>query len=147
MDEDHTTTTLLLPLQLGIKVTASLCIRVAHCRQSKNFSNGPRRFQLGKKCFPNTFSMHCFKMTFSLFIFMLFGAEITIHTLLPLFSINVNVCEFKQIFCSVFSSFRYFTCCFSTLIDPIVFIRSSFIICIIPLVTTHKLVHHYKGCQ
>jgi hypothetical protein len=28
--------------QLGITVTASLCITAAHCRQSMNFSNGPR---------------------------------------------------------------------------------------------------------
>jgi hypothetical protein len=30
------------PLQLGITVTASLCITAAHCRQSTKFSNGPR---------------------------------------------------------------------------------------------------------
>jgi len=32
---------LLPPLQLGITVTASLCITVAHCRKSMKFSNGP----------------------------------------------------------------------------------------------------------
>jgi hypothetical protein len=41
-DEDHATTTLLPPLQLVITVTVSLCITAAHCRQSTNFSNGPR---------------------------------------------------------------------------------------------------------
>jgi hypothetical protein len=29
------------PLQLGITVTASLCITAAHCRQSTNFCDGP----------------------------------------------------------------------------------------------------------
>jgi hypothetical protein len=30
------------PLQLGIRVTTSLCIKAVHYRQSTNFSNGPR---------------------------------------------------------------------------------------------------------
>jgi hypothetical protein len=30
------------PLQLGITFTACFCITAAHCRQSTNFSNGPR---------------------------------------------------------------------------------------------------------
>jgi hypothetical protein len=42
MDEDHATATLPPLLQLGITFTASLCITAAHCRQSANFSNGPR---------------------------------------------------------------------------------------------------------
>jgi len=44
-DEDHTTTTLTPPLQLGITVTASVCITAAHCRQSTKFSNAPRTSQ------------------------------------------------------------------------------------------------------
>jgi hypothetical protein len=39
-DEDHATTTLPPPLQLGITVTASLCITAAQCRESTKFSNG-----------------------------------------------------------------------------------------------------------
>jgi hypothetical protein len=39
---NHTTTMLPPPLQLGVTVTASLCIIAAHCRQSTNFSNGSR---------------------------------------------------------------------------------------------------------
>jgi hypothetical protein len=39
-DEDHATTTVPPPLQLGITVTASLCVTAAHCRQSTNFANG-----------------------------------------------------------------------------------------------------------
>jgi hypothetical protein len=31
------------PQQLNIIVTASLCTTAAHCRQSTNFSNGPRK--------------------------------------------------------------------------------------------------------
>jgi hypothetical protein len=41
-DADYATTTLPPPLQLGIKVTAYLCIKAAHFRQSTNFANGPR---------------------------------------------------------------------------------------------------------
>jgi hypothetical protein len=41
-DEGHATTTLLPPLQLGITVTAPICITAAHCRQSTNLSNDPR---------------------------------------------------------------------------------------------------------
>jgi hypothetical protein len=40
-DEDHTTT-MFPPLQLGITVTASLCIIAAYCRKSTHFSIGPR---------------------------------------------------------------------------------------------------------
>jgi hypothetical protein len=42
MYEDHATITLHPPLQLGIRVTASLYITAEHCRQSTNFPNGPR---------------------------------------------------------------------------------------------------------
>jgi hypothetical protein len=41
--QDHATTTLFPLLQLGITVTASLCITAAHYRQSTNFANGPRK--------------------------------------------------------------------------------------------------------
>jgi hypothetical protein len=44
MDEDYATTTLPPPLKLGITVTSSLCITAAHCGQSTNFSNGPRKY-------------------------------------------------------------------------------------------------------
>jgi len=33
------------PLQLGRTVTTSICITVAHCHQSTNFSSGPRTLQ------------------------------------------------------------------------------------------------------
>jgi len=35
------------PPQLGITVTASLCITAMHCHQSRSFSNGPRIFGPG----------------------------------------------------------------------------------------------------
>jgi hypothetical protein len=44
-DEDHATTTFHPPLQLGVTVTASLCIPLAHCRQSTNFANSPRMYR------------------------------------------------------------------------------------------------------
>jgi hypothetical protein len=45
MDEDHATATSPPPVQLGITVTASLCITAVQFRQSTNFSNGRRIFQ------------------------------------------------------------------------------------------------------
>jgi hypothetical protein len=39
MVEYHATATLPPSLQLGITVTASLCITEVHCRKSTNFSN------------------------------------------------------------------------------------------------------------
>jgi hypothetical protein len=45
-DEDHATTTLPPPLQLGITVTTSLCKTAPHCRQSTKFSNCPCIFLL-----------------------------------------------------------------------------------------------------
>jgi hypothetical protein len=47
---DHATITLPPPLKLGITVTASLCITAAHCRQSKNVSNGSRRITVTQHC-------------------------------------------------------------------------------------------------
>jgi hypothetical protein len=41
LHEDPSTFTLPPPLQVGITVTASLCIKAAHFLQSTNFSNGP----------------------------------------------------------------------------------------------------------
>jgi hypothetical protein len=41
-DEDHFSTTLPPPLQLGITVTTSLCITAAPCRQPTILSNGLR---------------------------------------------------------------------------------------------------------
>jgi len=40
------TTTLPPLLQLGVTVTAFLCIIAAHCRHSTKFSNGPRTFHI-----------------------------------------------------------------------------------------------------
>jgi hypothetical protein len=51
-DEDHATTTLHPPLQLGIRVTASLCITAAHCCQYANFPNGPRMYVNSKYFVP-----------------------------------------------------------------------------------------------
>jgi hypothetical protein len=86
------------------------------------------------RCFSSTFSLHFFKTLPTAKMFVQ-----SKHC--GLSSININMCESKrQIFCVVFSSFMFIYTPFSTRNTLIVFTRTSFIICIFPLVGIQKFI-------